>query len=186
MKRDVQREIVKDWKRAKEEERKRQEARARERYVAAKRSEEECVRARQRANGIRLEEYKRQKAAERQAAERAVLTMKAMNVPQPPSPQTAARLRQRSDALVKRRQEAAEQKERDRRDRENRALSIKRQVSISVERDPVRVLKDTALMKMRKAAARLEELKPRDSGYIRNVQHKAQPVWIKAPASAGV
>jgi len=52
-------------------------------------------------------------------------------------------------------------------------------VHVSAPRDPSRLLRPTTASARRAEAERADAHEPRMSGYIRNVPHKAAPVWTQ-------
>lgn len=53
------------------------------------------------------------------------------------------------------------------------------QIEMRVKPDPQRLLKPTTTQTLRQAVAEEEGHAPRQSGFIRNVQHRAVPAWRK-------
>ena len=50
----------------------------------------------------------------------------------------------------------------------------------TVDRDPGRVLQATAAAQLRQLAITTEEREGKASGWIRNVQHRGNPGWLKS------
>ncbi|KAK9814260.1 hypothetical protein WJX72_003050 [[Myrmecia] bisecta] len=182
LQREYQKQALSEWKAAKqEEERAALEGRRRVREEAQQAKEAERA-AKQAANKAQLEDYRKQKMAEQRRAEQAAAEAAAAKVT-PVAPEALQRLQERNEALMRRREELATAKAREQAEKAERLEKLRQEVAGQIEArvkpDPQRLLRPTSAQQIRKVAAEEGGHAPRQSGFIRNVQHRAVPSWRK-------
>ncbi|GMH42276.1 hypothetical protein BSKO_10195 [Bryopsis sp. KO-2023] len=179
LRREVQRQMVAEWQEAKDSEKKQKIMEQREAARLAQEEKQEELKIRQQHNKAMVQSFKEKKMAERKAAEEAMISAKAALRPTTPSSTNLDRIRQRNAAVLQKKIEREREQAEAKREQEDRLSKLKQKVHVEVPADPNRILKPTAAMVHKEKAVQEEKRIPRDSGYIRYVQHKARPSWSK-------
>lgn len=89
---------------------------------------------------------------------------------------------------MEKRTQKDKQKQRDLLEKERRLIKMKESVQISAARDPRRLIEATEASKHRNSALTDPDPRPKQqnqqSNFIRHVQHKATPNWIRNTTGA--
>ncbi|KAG2448613.1 hypothetical protein HYH02_006502 [Chlamydomonas schloesseri] len=170
--------MVARWKAEREEQQREAAEAARARAAAAAAAKQAEVEARQAANKLRLQMVKEAKARQRRDAERRAAAEAAIRAAlTEPTPQQRQRVAERSAATFQRRQSLLASQEAARGQRERVQAQLLEKVHVEAAPDPGRLLKGTAAHMQRVEAARGEERKAKDSGFILHSARRITPGW---------
>ncbi|GAB4817555.1 hypothetical protein N2152v2_004601 [Parachlorella kessleri] len=173
---------VQQWKISKEESQ-RQQLEAQQ--VAARQRQEQgraALLQRQQELAGKLSVHKQRKAEEYQQRAKDA-DKQALSRQRTPEPETMRRLAERNQQLVQKRGALVQRPSNQAQEREARLRELQKQASAEfdiVDRDPGRVLQATAAAQLRQLAITTEEREGKASGWIRNVQHRASPGWLRS------